>query len=66
MAEESKPGQTINIQIAGNPATATEVRELVDGITAKVGEAVQTWQERLREKAAAQSAAQPTPCAGRS
>ena len=71
MAEESgvpeQPGQTINIQIGGNPATPTEVRELVDGITAKVGEAVQSWQERMKERAAAQSAAPLAPQgAGRS
>jgi hypothetical protein len=67
MGEESgTPARTINIQIAPNAATGTEVQELVDGITQKVGEAVQTWQERLKERNAAKSVVPlAPPCAAR-
>lgn len=62
MAEESgTPGQTINIEIAANPVSSADLGELVNGVTAKVGEAVQTWQERMKERAAAQAAAPLTP-----
>lgn len=50
MADESStPTHTINIQIT-RPVDETAVQELVGGIQEKVGEAVQSWQDRLKER----------------
>jgi hypothetical protein len=56
MAEESDtPGWTLKVQVGGG--NDAEVKELVDGITQKVGEAAQLWQDRMKERAASAAAA---------
>ena len=63
MDEESKPGRTITVEVPPNVATQNEVIELAGN----VGQTVQTWQERIKERAAANAAAVSTPLgAGRS
>lgn len=58
MGEEGQaPERTIDIQIGANTATPAETGELVNGITQAVVGAAQSWQERMKERAAAKQTA---------
>ncbi len=54
---------TVNINVKAGSASENDVRELVSGVTEKVGEAVHTWEDRLkqREEAARIAAVNPPP-----
>ena len=52
--ESLSPERTINVVVAGTPA---EVEGLARTIQDKVGEAVQTWQERQLQRAVSAASA---------
>lgn len=41
---------TVNINVKAGSASENDVRELVNGVTQKVGEAVHTWEERIKQR----------------
>ena len=57
MPDESKPGQTITVEVAPNVANPDDVVQL--GV--QVGQTAQTWLKRMQEREAAQSAASLVP-----